>query len=586
MTGGNNADTRIKTILTADSGDFEAGVQRATKALEQAEGKFRTSNKRTESSFMSLGKAAQGLAVYFSVRAVVNYGQQVLHLADQLKTLEERTGVSAQFFSALQPEIENAGGSLDSFGSSLNKMSIKLAKASSGNKDASRAFAAIGLSVNELTKLSPEQQFLKIATAISQLGTKGQQAAAATAIFGKGVVSLLPTLAKGGDELQRFVDEQVRLGLAMSAETVQYLDDLGDSINTLGIKAMNFSGESLVKFLKFLDRKLLTGIAENLILIGSAVGAIDKDVANEAFKVAQERYTGTGDYAPKKTEGSNTGLAELLDADGMGKAEENAKKLSDALGKLQRQTSRDIYTSGMTDLDEKLKQVDFSVADLARSFETKLTPQMQKQVDTIKDNVRVFDDLQKQEKAAEKLAIDLGGAFSDAFEDGVLGAEKFSDVLGSLGKQIEKVLFNQLVTSPLNEFFGGFAKDLFKGGKGKSGSSAGIGSFFSDIYDALPSFSFATGVKNVPYDMDARIHKGESVMSAQETRSMGSGDDRITVNVVNNAGASVKTSTKQSDSGTELLIMVDQAVAANIANKGTQTSQALAARDQRGLTRR
>jgi len=583
---GNNADTRIKTILTADSGDFEAGVQRATKALEGAEGKFRSSNKRTEQSFFSLGRAAQGLAVYFSVRSVVNYGQQILMLADQLKVLEERTGVSAQFFSALQPEIENAGGSLDSFGSSLNKMSINLAKAAAGNKSAASAFAAIGLSVDELKRLSPEQQFLKISTAISQLSTRGQQAAAATAIFGKGIVSLLPTLTKGGEALQSFVDEQVRLGLAMSADTVQYLDDLGDSINTLGIKALNFSGEGLVKFLKFLDQKLLTGIAENFILIGSAVGAIDKDVAAEAFKVAQERYTGTGDYAPKKKTASGSGgMSELLDADGVVKAEANAKKLSDALGKLQRQTSRDIYTSGMTDLEEKLKQVDFSVADLARSFDTKLTPAMQKQVDTIKDNVATFDELQKQEKAAEKLAMDLGGAFSDAFEDGVLGAEKFSDVLGSLGKQIEKVLFNQLVTSPLNEFLGGAAKGLFKGG-GKGGSSAGIGSFFSSIYDALPSFSFATGVRNVPYDMDARIHKGETVLSAQESKSMMAGGEKITVNVVNNVGANVKTSTKQTDSGTDLMIMIDQAVAANVANKGSQTAQSLAARDQRALTRR
>jgi hypothetical protein len=553
------SEAEIKTIVTANIADFEAKMRKATVAMQTAEKKFSAANKRSESGFKAVTGAARALAASFAVGAAVQYGRSLLELGDRLKTLSERTGASAKFFSALQPEIENAGSSLEEFGGSLNKMNVIIGKAASGQKAASDAFRALGLNVAEISKLDTESQFLAIATAISKLSTQSERSAAAMSIFGGSASSLIPILNKGGEELRRMADEQVRLGLAMSDETAARLDDIGNSINTFAIRTKNFSAEALIKGLDAINIGLI-GIAENGILAAKYLGLIDKDVAAAAIAIGEERIATMGKpvQGPKQP---RTGTDSLFDTEGADKAADNAKKLSDELYKLQRQTGRDVYTSGMAELSRKLLEVDYQVADLAKQYKTELTPAMKQQIETIKENVANFDALQKQ----ERLIDSLGDAFSDAFEQGIMGAESFSDVLGSLAKQIEKIALRTFVTEPLNRAFG----DIF--------SSIG-----ADIFG--PMGSFATGTANVPRDMYARLHKGEQVVTRSQVQSgINNSSSGLTVNVINNTPATVKTGSNQNG---DITVMIDQAVAQNMGRPGSLTNQALRAQGNRSVTRR
>lgn len=505
------ADAEIKTIISANTASFEAGLNQAISALKKAEGRFEQSNKRTELSFQNLGKAAKGLAGAFLVREAVQFGQKLLDLGDKMQTLSERTGAAASFFSALQPEIDNAGGSVDDLSSAINKMNINIAKANSGDKGAQDAFKQIGINARDLAKLKPEEQFYTISTALSQLSTRGQQAAGATAIFGKGVQSLIPTVTKGGEALKAFHDEQVRLGLAMSDDTAARLDELGDSIHTLSLQALNFSAKALVSGLDSI-RIGLIGIAENGILAAKALGLLDADVAKAAIEIGEERVQAIKN--PKqKDRASPTGGSDLYDTTASDKAISNAQKLSDALYKLQQETHRDVYTSGMDDLQKKLAQVDFAVQDLEKQYNTKITPLETKRVETIKANITSLDEFNKKQKDAADLAQDLSGAFNDAFEAGIMGAESMGDVLGSLAKQIQKIALNQFVTKPLNSLFGSLFQD----------AAGSIGGGLSKVFPTFSLGSFATGISNVPYDMTARLHAGETVLTRQETESMQKG---------------------------------------------------------------
>lgn len=497
------AEAEIKTIISANTDSFEAGLQQAIAALNKAQGKFAASNKQTQLSFEALTKAAKGLAGAFIVREAVAFGQKILELGDKMQTLSERTGASASFFSALQPEIENAGGSLDDFAASLNKMNINIAKALAGDKGAGDAFKAIGLDVKQLVGLKPEDQFYRISTAIANLSTKGQQAAGAVGIFGKGIATLLPTVEKGGDALRAFHDEQVRLGLAMSDDTAQRIDELGDSIHTLTLQTLNFSAKALIDGLDAIKIGLI-GIAENGILAAKALGLLDAEVAKQAIEIGNEKIALVG----KPKQGPNlpgTGKGNLSDSTATDKAADNAEKLKDALAKLQRQTSRDIYTDGLTPLDQKLKEIDFTAEDLARQYKTKLTPELQNYIDTAKENIKIKDALDQQ----IKLANDLGDAFGDAFGDAISGADSFGDVLGNLAKQLEKIAVQTFITKPLQNLFGQ--------------ATQGLGSSLGSFLPTISLGSFATGISNVPYDMTARLHQGETVLTRQETDTMSNG---------------------------------------------------------------
>ena len=63
-----------------------------------------------------------------------------------------------------------------------------------------------------------------------------------------------------------------------------------------------------------------------------------------------------------------------------------------------------------------------------------------------------------------------------------------------------------------------------------------------------------------------------------------SGD--ITVQIINNNGSKVSQSSKKTDNGMELKIMIDQAVAENIRSKEIRINQAMSNFQNKTLTRR
>ena len=144
--------------------------------------------------------------------------------------LSKRTGVSTQTLQAYQFAAEQSGVSVETFGKGVQKLGINLGEAQTGNKSAIKSFADLGLSVQELSRLSPEAAFEAVAAAISQLPGPAQQAAAAVSLFGKSGAELVPVFAEGAGYLAEMRAEAERLGLVLNKDQVQGLATLDDSI--------------------------------------------------------------------------------------------------------------------------------------------------------------------------------------------------------------------------------------------------------------------------------------------------------------------------------------------------------------------
>lgn len=211
----------------------------------------------------------------------------------------------------------------------------------------------------------------------------------------------------------------------------------------------------------------------------------------------------------------------------------------------------------------------------------KLTQAQQAEVEKYLDSIERQTELQKQQADQQKeleerernrkQAIDqLGASFESAFEKAIVDGEKLGDVLAGLGDDIIRLLTRLTITEPLIS------------GITSAFSSKDGGSFIGDL---LGFQSFASGTDYVQNDTFAKLHKGEAVVRAAELRNMRGGGD-VTVVVNNNAGADVSASSRNTGSGTELNIMIDQAVADNITRKGSRTNQALSAMQNRTLIRR
>lgn len=198
----------------------------------------------------------------------------------ELNDMSDRTGVSVEALSALGFAAAQTGTDMSNVEGGIRKMQKALVKGSQENLAAESTFAALGLSVEKLSNMSPEDQFSAVADAINNIQDPTAKAAAAMEIFGKSGTALLPMIG----DLDALTSQAKQFGLVWSGDEAKKADALGDAIDlltaTMG-RVVTSIGSALAP--------MLTELAGGLAMATKSV--IDFIQANQplvvlAFKVA------------------------------------------------------------------------------------------------------------------------------------------------------------------------------------------------------------------------------------------------------------------------------------------------------------
>jgi len=204
----------------------------ATKGLRAIAAKF----KAFGASIGAIGAGMLGAATVAagplaaSVKTFADWGSE-LHDASQ------RTGISAQALAELGHAAEQSGASFGALEKGVKIMQRTLFDAARGViKEASDTLGLLGMSAKDLEGLSPEEQFTKLADALSRIEDPGHRAAMAMRIFGRGGVELLPMLADGAAGIATMRQEFSDLGGVISNEASANADTLGDKLGGLWLQ--------------------------------------------------------------------------------------------------------------------------------------------------------------------------------------------------------------------------------------------------------------------------------------------------------------------------------------------------------------
>ena len=187
-------------------------------------------------------------------------------------------------------------------------------------------------------------------------------------------------------------------------------------------------------------------------------------------------------------------------------------------------------------------------------------------------------------KAAKTLAEAFSGWASNMSKDlnDMLWSAKltFTGLLEAFGKMITQMIIQKSIAEPLLGAAGNFLESLFATSittmPGMSQVSAydsmvGTGSTFSMVDNIAPSYlnalpSYDVGTDYVPYDMVAKIHKGEKIVPADQNNG---GGTSVTVNLIESPGNGGKVERRQDNNGGNVLdVFVEQikgAIAGDIA---------------------
>lgn len=211
--------------------------------------KFRQVDKQLDDFEKSAGRVSSAVSSGFSKLAgivsavsIVRLTREMIEYAESLEVASARTGIAVENLQRLQFVASQSDVSVDAVTSSINKLQRELV---TGGKEATAAINRLGLSVNDLMMLEPDDQFLKIAGAIAEIPSPAERSAAAMEIFGRGGAELLPILTKGADGVRELSVQFDKLGISISAETVGKVDDLGDAFGRLKLALKGVSVELL-----------------------------------------------------------------------------------------------------------------------------------------------------------------------------------------------------------------------------------------------------------------------------------------------------------------------------------------------------
>lgn len=205
---------------------FRAGFGVAAGAV----GRFATSVGRTMVNALKAGAFAIGAAGV----ALAWFTKRQADAIDETAKLARRLGMEYGAFRALQYAAGLAGIETNDMRVALEKMSDVLGIAFMGNKAGIQAFEQIGLSVADLAKLNPVEQFLAIGDAISKIQDPSVKIAAARDIFGRSGALVVNLFEGGSAAIREAAKEAEAFGILLSKFQTDNIEYANDRLTDLG----------------------------------------------------------------------------------------------------------------------------------------------------------------------------------------------------------------------------------------------------------------------------------------------------------------------------------------------------------------
>ena len=207
------------------------------------------------------------IAAAFGVGAIALYTKKAIENASAINDQSAALRVSTKFFQEVQYASKQAGIEMGTFEGILKRMQVSQANAILNPSGAeANAFAALGISLKELSGLNPEQLFVRLESASAKAGVSAQ---VLTQIFGRSGLEIL----KLGGNFQEMAKEAESAGAIIKQDVLDTLDDLGDSVDRL--KSI-FESTFARVLVNALDRasKILDGMIAGTKAVGAFFGGL------------------------------------------------------------------------------------------------------------------------------------------------------------------------------------------------------------------------------------------------------------------------------------------------------------------------
>ncbi len=278
-------------INVTDSGTVKVleGVSEKTKTLSKNLSAATPNALGLSKSFydmaLNIGKL---YAAYRIFSAGFRMVKEISDAGDSIKMWHERTGIATKTLSEFAYMAKFTETDMASLGIGLKTLSGHMDDANKGNEKAQALLASVGIKYKDNAGhlISLDKAFLQAAAGTKKLGDENEQLAKSVDLFGKGALSLIPTLKTSDHELARLIEESHKLGGAWDDLSSNKADAFNDSLKRskeafFGLKKAIII-ELLPAFTEFANQltTMLTNAGTNIKTFGAGTISIMKAIVS------------------------------------------------------------------------------------------------------------------------------------------------------------------------------------------------------------------------------------------------------------------------------------------------------------------
>ncbi|HVQ09524.1 MAG TPA: hypothetical protein VMS43_13920 [Allosphingosinicella sp.] len=223
-------------------------VSRGSDTVERFERDTKRRLQSVDRSFHDLGRGVDSLrgrfgafrgalaaiGLSFGIAQLTGFIRSSFELAASLIETSQQLGVSARALQIYRYIGSQAGIATETMDRSLGKLNQTLGRAALGAAAPTRQLRAFGFTLTEIRRgLTVEEAIPRLADGLSRIESSSRRAAVEVAFFGRAGQALDPLLKQGGRKINELSEAAERLGVVLSDEQLQRLDDAADKYDAL-----------------------------------------------------------------------------------------------------------------------------------------------------------------------------------------------------------------------------------------------------------------------------------------------------------------------------------------------------------------
>lgn len=297
--------------LKSEAREVDSALEQAGNESQEAAGKVGTFGSETKKAASeSSGFSAKTVAVFTAVAAAVGaaiakIGEIVGKIkeaataaaaySDDINTMAAQYRISTESLQRFAYAADIVDVSVETFGSSLGRLTKNIGNAQKGTKDQVDAFDALGVSIYDSNgKLrDSEDVFYDVIDALGKFEDETQADIYASRLFGRSFQDLNPLVTAGTDRLRELGDEAQTVGAVMGQDALDSANAFQDSLDRMNqltqVATRAFSSgmaPALDRITVSINEKLASPDTQRkLEKMGEAIGAIAEAFMNFAMFV-------------------------------------------------------------------------------------------------------------------------------------------------------------------------------------------------------------------------------------------------------------------------------------------------------------